>query len=386
MPRWAHNKLPSSVRQRYFELIRSGLKGSEAARGVGVSTSCGSLWFIDAGSMAIPEPASISPRFLTQEDRIAIADGLAARLPVKEIAAGIGKTFQTVYREIARGSKPDGRYQPWWAHNQALLRRRRPKRKRILVGTPLWQAITDKLRRKWSPPQISRFLKRAFPHDPMMRACPETIYQALFAGVLGPIAGKLRTGRQRRKQQRRGVPTKNKIANMRLLDQRPAEVAERRTIGHWEGDLIIGANMRSAIGTLVERVSRYVVLVHLPNGYTAAAMRDALTAQLLELPPPLRQTLTWDQGRELTLHEQIEAASGIRIFFCEPRAPWQRPTNENTNGLLRQYFPKRTNLAVHTRADLDLVAAELNDRPRLVLGDRTPHEVLADLLVAQPTP
>ena len=152
-----------------------------------------------------------------------------------------------------------------------------------------------------------------------MRACPETIYQALFAGVLGPIAGKLRTGRQRRKPQRRGVPTKNKIANMRLLDQRPAEVAERRTIGHWEGDLIIGANMRSAIGTLVERVSRYVVLVHLPDGYTAPVMRDALTARLLELPPALRQTLTWDQGRELTLHEQIEAASGIRIFFCEPR-------------------------------------------------------------------
>ena len=285
MPRWAHNKLPSSVRQRYFELIRSGLKGSEAARRVGVSTSCGSLWFIDAGSMTIPDPSPISPRFLTQDDRIAIADGLATKVPVKEIAAGIGKSFQTVYREIARGSKPDGRYQPWWAHNQALLRRRRPKRKRILVGTPLWQAITDKLHCKWSPPQISRFLKRAFPHDPSMRACAETIYQALFAGVLGPIAGKLRTGRQRRKPHRRGVPTKNKIANMRLLDQRPAEVAERRTIGHWEGDLIIGANMRSAIGTLVERVSRYVVLVHLPDGYTAPVMRDALTARLLELPP-----------------------------------------------------------------------------------------------------
>jgi IS30 family transposase len=336
--------------------------------------------------MAIPEPSSISSRFLTQDDRIAIADGLSAKLSVKEIAAEIGKTFQTVYREIARGSKADGRYQPWWAHNQALLRRRRPKRKRILVGTPLWQAITDKLCRKWSPPQISRFLKRAFPHDPTMRACPETIYQALFAGILGPIAGKLRTGRQRRKRQRRGVPTKNKIANMRLLDQRPAEVTERRTIGHWEGDLIIGANMRSAIGTLVERVSRYVMLVHLPDGYTAPQMRDALTARLLDLPPAFRQTLTWDQGRELTLHEQIEAASGTRIFFCDPHSPWQRPTNENTNGLLRQYFPKRTNLAVHSRADLDLVASELNERPRMILDDRTPHDVLADFLATQHTP
>ena len=386
MPRWAHNKLPSSVGQRYFELIRSGFKGSEAARRVGVSTSCGSLWFIDAGRMALPDPPPISSRFLTQDDRIAIADGLAAKLPVKEIAACIGKTFQTVYREIARGTKPDGRYQPWWAHNQALLRRRRPKSKLILVGSPLWQAITDKLRQKWSPPQIARFLKRAHPNDASMRACPETIYQALFAGVLGPIAGKLRTGRQRRRPQRRGVPTKNKIANMRPLDQRPVEVAERRSVGHWEGDLIIGANMRSAIGTLVERVSRYVVLVHLPDGYTAPVMRDALTARLLELPPHLRRTLTWDQGRELTLHEQIEAASGTQIFFCDPRSPWQRPTNENTNGLLRQYFPKRTNLGVHSRADLDYVAAELNDRPRLVLGDRTPHDVLADFRFALHTP
>jgi IS30 family transposase len=378
--------MPLSVRQRYFELIRAGLKGSEAARSVGVSTSCGSLWFIDAGSMALPEPASISPRFLTQDDRIDIADGLAAKVPVKKIAAGIGKSFQTVYREIARGHQTRWPIPAVVGHNQALLRRRRPKAKRMLVGSPLWQAISEKLRRKWSPPQISRYLKRAHPNDASMRACPETIYQALFAGVLGPIAGKLRTGRQRRKPQRRGVPTKNKIANMRLLEQRPAEVTERRTVGHWEGDLIIGANMHSAIGTLVERVSRYVVLVHLPDGYTARAMRDALTAQLLKLPPAVRQTLTWDQGRELTLHEQIEAANGTRILFCDPRSPWQRPTNENTNGLLRQYFPKHTNLAVHSRADLDLVAAELNDRPRLVLGDRTPHEVLTHFLTTPTNP
>ena len=310
MPRWAHNKLPSSVQQRYFELVRSGLKGAEAARRVGVSTSCGSLWFIDAGRMAVPEPASISSRFLTQDDRIAIADGLAAKVPVKEIAAAIGKSFQTVYREIARGSKPDGRYQPWWAHNQALLRRRRPKPKRITVGTPLWQAISDKLLCRWSPPQIARFLKRQHPNDPTMRARPETIYRALFSGVLGPIAGKLRTGRRCRKRQRRGVPTKNKIANMRLVEHRPATVLERRIVGDWEGDLIIGANLHSAIGTLVERVSRYAVLVHLPDGYTAPEMRDAITAQLLELPLALRRTLTWDQGRELTLHEQIERATG----------------------------------------------------------------------------
>jgi IS30 family transposase len=385
MPRWAHNKMPTPVKARYFELIRGGLKGAAAARRVGVSTSCGSLWFIDAGSMALPD-RPVTTRFLTQDDRIAIADGLQANLPVKEIAAGINKSFQTVYREIARGSKPDGRYQPWWAHNQALLRRRRPKPKRIVTGSKLWRAITAKLKVKWSPQQISRFLRRRFLCDPTMRACPETIYQALFAGRLGPLAGKLRTGRQRRKRQRRGVTTNNKIANMKLLGQRPPDVADRRTIGHWEGDLIIGGKMHSAIGTLVERLSRYVILVHLPDGYTAPRMRDALTARLLELPPAVRLTLTWDQGRELTLHQQIEATSGTQIYFCDPHSPWQRPTNENTNGLLRQYFPKRSNLAVHSRADLDAVAAELNARPRLVLGDRTPSEVLTDFLATEHTP
>jgi transposase, IS30 family len=377
--------MPTSVKACYFELIRDGLKGAAAARRVGVSTSCGSLWFIDAGSMAPPD-RPVSARFLSQEDRIAIADGLQAKESVKEIAATIGKSFQTVYREIARGAKRDGRYQPWWAHNQALLRRKRPKAKRIVSGSKLWRVIAAKLKVKWSPQQIARFLKRRFPADGSMQVCPETIYQALFAGVLGPLAGKLRTGRQRRKQQRRGVATKNKIANMRLLDQRPAEVAKRSTIGHWEGDLIIGRKMHSAIGTLVERVSRYVVLLHLPNGYTAPLVRDALTARLLELPPGARKTLTWDQGRELTLHEQVEAGTGTKVFFCDPHAPWQRPTNENTNGLLRQYFPKRTNLMVHSRADLDRVAAELNARPRIVLNDRTPHDVLADFLGTEHTP
>src|SRR5918993_1394596 len=249
MPRWAHNKMPVSVKRRYFELIRSGLKGAEAARRVGVSTSCGSLWFIDAGSVIIPEPRPISSRFLTQDDRIAIADGLAARVPVKEIAAGIGKSFQTVYREIARGSKPDGRYQPWWAHPQALLRRQRPKAKRIVAGSRLWQAIADKLRVKWSPPQISRFLKRVFPHDSSMRACPETIYQALFAGILGPLAGKLRTGRQRRKPQRRGVPTKNKIANMKLVDQRPQRLCS-------VARSVIGRAISSSVPTCAPRSAR----------------------------------------------------------------------------------------------------------------------------------
>jgi IS30 family transposase len=219
-----------------------------------------------------------------------------------------------------------------------------------------------------------------------MYACAETIYHALFAGVLGPIAGTLRTGRRGGNDSVVESPPRTRSPTWKLLDQHPVDAAERTTIGHLEGDLIIGRNMHSAIGTLVERVSRCVVLLHLPDGYTAPLMRDALSTRLLELPAALRETLTWDQGRELTLHEQIEATSGTKIFFCDPRSPWQRPTNENTNGLLRQYFPKRTNLAVRSRADLDRVAAELNARPRRVLNDRTPHEVLTDFLATNQTP
>ncbi len=255
---------------------------------------------------------------------------------MKTIAVGIGKSFQTVYREIRRNSKPDGTYQPWWAHNRAVLQRQRPKEKRIQQGSRLHLAITAKLDLKWSPAQISRFLKRTFPDDETMHACPETIYQALFAGVLGPTEGKLRTGRGRRKPQRRGVPTKNKIKNMKLLDQRPAEVDERQTPGHWEGDLIIGRHMHSAIGTLVERFSRFVILLHLPDGYKAPQVRKALIERLLEIPSPVRKTLTWDQGRELTLHEEISArsvsrSSSVTLTPLGSEPPTRTPTASSAN-------------------------------------------------------
>ncbi|WP_406296705.1 IS30 family transposase [Streptomyces sp. NBC_00624] len=236
MPRYAPNRMPTDVKRRYFELLREGLMGAAAAREVGVSTSCGSLWFIDAGSMLVPDPGPICPRFLTQDDRIAIADGLHAKQPVKEIAASIGKSLSTVYREIERNRKPDGRYQPWWAHNQALLRRGRPKEEKIRSHEPLRTLVREKLTEKWSPQQVSRFLARSFGNDPAMRASPETIYRALFAGLLGFKDARLRTGRTRRKTQRRGVPQPNKIKNMTLIHQRPLEVNDRTQPGHWEGD------------------------------------------------------------------------------------------------------------------------------------------------------
>jgi IS30 family transposase len=377
--------MPVAVKKRYMELLREGYKGAAAARVVGVSTSLGSNWFLEAGGMLIADPGPISPRFLSQDDRIVIADGLQAGVDVKEIAASIGKSSQTVYREIKRNSKPDGGYQPWWAHNQALLRRSRPKQEK-LRSQPLRTLVLDKLTEKWSPQQISRYLTRTHPGRPEMQVCAETVYRGLFDGLLGSKAGKLRTGRSRRKPHRRGVAVPNKIKNMKLLAQRPAEVTERRAPGHWEGDLIIGkygsASGPSAIATLVERVTKFLLLVHLPDGYKAPQLRDALIAQTRVIPATWRKTLTWDQGREMSMHEQTAAATGFDIYFCDPHSPWQRGLNENTNGLIRQYFPKHTDLLVHSPQDLKRVATQLNQRPRLTLGDKSPEEAMRALLIS----
>jgi len=280
--------------------------------------------------MLIPDPGPISPRFLTQDDRIAIADGLHAHQDLKVIAGVIGKSFQTVYREVERNSKPDGRYQPWWAHNEALRRRQRPKLGKIAARAELARTVRDKLTGKWSPQQIARHLVRTHPDEPEMQVCAETIYLALFAGALGKKKGKLRTGRCRRKRHRRGVGEPNKIKNMRPIARRPAQVRNRVEAGHWEGDLVIGKKMTAAIGTLVERTSRFLILVHLPEGYKAPQLRDALIEQYGLIPPAMRKPLAWDQGREMARHEQTEAALGTTIYFCDPHSPWQRPSNENT--------------------------------------------------------
>src|SRR5512135_414933 len=263
MPRGGNNRMPLEVKRRYFELIRSGVKGAKAARMVGVSTSCGSVWFLDAGGVLLPE-RPISSRFISQDDRITIADGLRARRSVKAIAAEIGKTYQSVYREIARNRKPDGSYQPWYAHSQALARRPRPKPVK-LAQAMLRHLVLTKLKARWSPAQIARWLRRRYPGDRTLQVCPESIYQALYAGLLGAKAGTLRTGRSLRRKHRRGVPPPNKIKGMRSIAARPCQVSERIEPGHWEGDLIIGAKMTAAVATLVERVSRYTVLIHLPS-------------------------------------------------------------------------------------------------------------------------
>jgi transposase, IS30 family len=379
MPRYAPNKMPSDVKRRYFELIRTGLSGSEASQRVGVSLSCGSLWFIDAGRVAFID-APVSRRFLSQDDRIEIADGLARGEPVKAIAARIGKSYQSLYREIARNRKPGGRYQPWYAHGQAHLRRKRPRARVFAADAELAAVVAGRLARRWSPDQISRWLRRRYTRRPDWHVCTETIYEAVYRGLVVPVSPRLlrtaRTYRHRRGRGRSRDGALRQCTTIKPIRQRPAAVESRRQAGHWEGDLIIGAGQRSAIATLVERKTRYAMLVPLPGGHAAVSVADALIGAFTMLPAGLRRTLTWDQGNEMFQHARIEQATGLRIYFADPHSPWQRGTNENTNGLLRQYLPKGTDLDSYPRHELQHIAAELNDRPRLCLADRTPAQLM----------
>jgi IS30 family transposase len=338
------------------------------------------VWFIDAGSVTfIDKP--ISRRYLTQDDRIEIADGLAAGEPVKSIAERIGKSFQTVYREIALNKKPDGRYQPWYAHAQAHQRRPRPRQRRVIIDDRLRAAIAGKLKKHWSPAQISRWLRRRWPKRHSWHLCHETIYEAVYRGLIVPAdLQTLRTGRVYRHKRGRGRTREGALkqsTNMKSIHERPAVVEERSQIGHWEGDLIVGAMQRSALATLVDRRTRHTMLVPIRGGHTAQNVGNALVEAFTGLPRALRRTLTWDQGNEMFQHERIELESGIRIYFADPHSPWQRPTNENTNGLLRQYFPKGIDFDLVDDARIREVAEELNDRPRLCLGDRSPSQLMA---------
>jgi IS30 family transposase len=375
--------MPAETKRQYFRLIREGMKGAEAARRVGVSTSCGSLWFLDAGSVTVNETTPISPRFLSQDDRIEIADGLAAGESVKVIAARIGKSFQSVYREIARNCKPDGHYQPYFAHNEAHQRRRRTRSSIFLDHPGLAEAVAGKLRQRWSPGQISRWLRRRYPRRPNWHVCTETIYDAVYRGLILAVNPKnLRTSRTYRHKRGRGRSRDGALKQstaMTSIHARPNHIEDRRQAGHWEGDLIVGSHQRSAIATLVERKTRATILVRLPGEHSAQTVGDELIARLSHLPASLRRSLTWDQGNEMFHHARIEAATGVRIYFADPHSPWQRGSNENTNGLLRQYLPKSTDLNKWTAEQLDAIAGELNDRPRAILGDRTPNQLMRRL-------
>jgi IS30 family transposase len=320
------------------------------------------------------------PGRLTLADREEITLGLHAGESFTAIAARLGKAVSTVSREVAANGGPDG-YRAWRAHQRAREQARRPKGCK-LARPELAAQVTSWLHEWWSPVQISRRLRIEFPDDPMMHVSHETIYQALYVQGRGELrrelARCLRTGRAKRRPRGRDGRSGH-IKDMVMISERPAEAEDRAVPGHWEGDLIIGKDCKSAVGTLLERTTRYVLLLHLP-GRDARLAGQAMREATGTLPAELARSITWDQGIEMSRHAGFTIATGIPACFCDPHAPWQRGSNENTNGLLRQYLPKSTDLSVHSAEDLARIARSLNSRPRKTLEFMTPSEKLTELL------
>jgi IS30 family transposase len=374
------------VQVAFWDGVRSGLIWQDAAVAAGCPRGAEG-WFKAAGGVKGNGPAGVSSgRYLSLAEREEIALGVAAGDSVRVIARRLGRPASTVSRELKRNSNARGEYRAVAAQGHAQRRAARPKTAKLAGNARLRGWVQDRLEERWSPEQISVMLKQEFPEDAGMRVSHETVYQSLYVQGRGALRRELavclRTGRALRKPRRTSAERRGRIAGMVNISERPAEVADRAVPGHWEGDLILGKGGASAIGTLVERSTRFVLLLHLPGGYDAAAVAAAMTAAMGTLPAQLRRSLTWDQGREMAGHAQIALATGLDIYFCDPHSPWQRGSNENTNGLLRQYFPKGTDLAAHSKEHLEQVAAQLNGRPRKTLGWRTPAQALDEVLAA----
>ena len=412
---------PHPGRDEYFRLRKTGVSRRKAATAVGIHLRTAEEWdqgirraggrriypdgrVVDykrgvttmttpgggvAGTTSVPVSAlekRIDPRYLDVKERELIRDLRAAGSSIRVIARVLGRSPSTISRELARNADPGMGYLPHGAHRKAAARRTRPKKAKLAAESDLREYVKDKLLLRWSPEQISHTLVEEFPDNPEMRVSPETIYQALYlqarGGLKREIQAALRTGRTRRKPHTTSEQrTPRFVDPMIMISERPPEIEDRAIPGHWEGDLITGALNQSAIATLVERTTRYVMLVHLQNDHTAETVRDGLIKTMATLPAHLRGSLTWDQGAEMAGHKSFTLATDMQVYFCDPASPWQRGSNENTNGLLRQYFPKGTDLSVYGPEDLEHVAQELNGRPRKTLGWKTPAERLRDLLL-----
>jgi IS30 family transposase len=384
--------LPVEVQRRYWQLIRDQkLAPLDAARVLGVGETTGYKWFRQAGGVIPSMVAEPTGRRLSFAEREDIACLNSAGRGVREIARQIGRHPSTISRELRRVRRqPAGRknvYRASMAQVDADRRARRPTQAKLATGLRLRWEVQTRLKLNHSPEQIANRLREDFPHQPEMHVSHETIYQSLYVQGRGALkrdlVKHLRTGRALRKPRRQPGERRGRIPGMVNIRERPAEVEDRSVPGNWEGDLIVGKDSGSAIGTLVERQTRFVMLLHLPGDHGAFAVQEAMIEKMAQLPDVLRQTLTWDQGKEMTNHAAIATATDLSIYFCDPHSPWQRGSNENTNGLLRQYFPKGTDLSVHGAGYLDLVAAELNNRPRKTLDWRTPAEAL-DRLLSEP--
>ena len=426
-------------RQRFWDAIAVGLSSQDAGVEAGVSPVVGTRWFRESGGMRSISKTPLSGRYLLFPEREEIAILHARNVGVREIARRVQRSPSTISRELRRNAATrsgDFQYRATTAQWHAERKARRPKIAKLARNEPLRQYVQERLaglitapdgrtvagphvrwfgrrhgRRQhrrwanaWSPEQISKRLPLDFPDDESMRVSHEAIYQALYVQGRGALRRELtaclRTGRAVRVPRARTKRGKHFVSAEVMISERPPEAADRAVPGHWEGDLILGLRS-SAIGTLVERTTRFTMLLHLPRmvdhgaprmkngpalaGHGAEAMRAAIALSIVTLPEQLRRSLTWDQGAEMAQHAQLRIDTGLQIFFCDPHSPWQRGTNENTNGLLRQYFPKGTDLNTHTVDDLAAVAAALNSRPRKTLGWRTPAEALNDHLLSSQT-
>jgi IS30 family transposase len=431
---------PSTARRedrvRFWEAIARGLSSEDAAGEAGVSQPVGSRWFRQAGGMPPICLAPVSERYLSFAEREEIAILNAQYVGVREIARRLGRSPSTISRELRRNASTRSHgvvYRATTAQWHSDRRAGRPKVSKLAKNDELRRYVQDRIggvieapdgtvvpgpdvpwigrrhgrradrrwAKSWSPEQISNRLRVDYPHDESMRISHEAIYQALYVQGRGALKRELvaclRTGRALRVPRARTRERGKKFVTPEIMiSERPAEADDRAVPGHWEGDLILGLDS-SAIGTLVERTTRFTMLLHLPRmeghgqqqpvkngpafaGHGAEAVRDAITAQIVTLPEQFRRSLTWDQGAEMAQHAQLRIDADLDVYFCDPQSPWQRGTNENTNGLLRQYFPKGTDLSRHSRDDLDAVAAALNSRPRKTLGWKTPAEALDEHL------
>ena len=322
---------------------------------------------------------------LTLAEREEISRGLAAKQSCRAIAVELGRTPSTITREVARNGGR-ARYRACSAERRAHHCACRPKRAKLAHHPGLRSVVEAKLALRWSPQQISSWLRDAYPGDPEMQVSHETIYLSLYVQGRGALRHELhralRTGRAFRRPKKSIPNGQGKIPNMVLISERPAEVEDRAVPGHWEGDLVMGSR-KTCIGTLVERSTRYVMLLKLEKN-TAEAVRSAMSKKILKLPAELRRSVTWDQGKEMSDHLRFTVDTGVQVYFCDPKSPWQRGTNENTNGLLRQYFPRGSDLSVFSQQRLDTVARQLNERPRQTLGWMTPSHRLAEVVAATP--
>jgi len=363
--------------------LRAGHAAKPTARQLGMPTSTVRTYLLRCGGIR-PDPRRRAESRLSLEEREEISRGLAAGRSLRAIGAELGRAPSTIGREVAANGGR-GRYRAHWSDRQAWSRATRPKACKLATNPALRAIVEEKLRRRWSPQQIAGWLKLNYPHDPEMQVSHESIYCTLFVQSRGALRRELttylRTGRVIRRPRGVRLPDgRGGRPGILHISERPPEADDRAVPGHWEGDLVFGKNM-SPVATLVERSTRFLILVALPGGnHRADAVADALAAAVATLPAQLARSLTWDQGHEMAQHQRFTIATGIQVYFCDPKSPWQRGSNENTNGLLRQYLPRRLDFRTLTQADLDAIAEELNDRPRQTLGFKTPSQALAEVL------